>query len=171
MTESKDNSPDSLAATHLPHAGLLRRIAAMVYDSFLVFALCWAVTAAFIACRVAVVGEAAVRESGRALQGLWAYSLFVALLASIYAFYLWFWTHNGQTLGMQAWRIRLDQNGLPENQRVSRGQATKRFLAAGLSMGLCGLGYLWILLDKDRLAWHDRISDSCLVVLPKAKKR
>jgi len=30
-----------------------------------------------------------------------------------------------------------------------------------------GLGYLWILVDPQRRAWHDRLSGTRVVVLPK----
>jgi uncharacterized RDD family membrane protein YckC len=36
---------------------------------------------------------------------------------------------------------------------------------------LClGLGFLWVLYDRDKLAWHDRLSGTRLVRLPKEQK-
>jgi uncharacterized RDD family membrane protein YckC len=46
-------------------------------------------------------------------------------------------------------------------------QALIRFLVAILSWGACGLGVLWILVDKDKRTWHDRASGTRVVVLPK----
>jgi uncharacterized RDD family membrane protein YckC len=47
-------------------------------------------------------------------------------------FYAWFWTHGGQTLGMRAWRIRLQQL---DGTGITWWQALLRFL----------LGTLWVL--------------------------
>ena len=30
-----------------------------------------------------------------------------------------------------------------------------------------GLGYLWVMIDRERLSWHDRISRTRLVMLSK----
>jgi uncharacterized RDD family membrane protein YckC len=81
-----------------------------------------------------------------------------------FLFYAWFWTHGGQTLGMRAWRLRVQRfDGSP----ITLWQALLRFLAAIPAWALLGLGYLWILVDRDRLALHDRFSESVIVHLPK----
>jgi uncharacterized RDD family membrane protein YckC len=81
-----------------------------------------------------------------------------------FSFYSWFWLHGGQTLGMRAWRLRLQQI---DGQPITIWQALLRFMVAIPSLALAGLGLLWILVDKDKLAWHDRISVSTIVRLPK----
>ena len=88
----------------------------------------------------------------------------LALLATWALFYLWFWTHGGQTLGMRAWRIRLLS---AEGATVGLGRALLRLGAAAISTLPLGLGHLWLLLDRDRLAWHDRLSGTRLVLLAK----
>jgi uncharacterized RDD family membrane protein YckC len=86
--------------------------------------------------------------------------LYVA--ACPFLFYGWFWTHGGQTLGMRAWRIKaLQVNGEPMTWRRS----IVRVMAAHLSLLVLGLGYLWMLVDRERLTWHDRLSNSRLVLL------
>ncbi|MGB5613384.1 MAG: RDD family protein, partial [Sedimenticolaceae bacterium] len=78
------------------------------------------------------------------------------------AFFSWFWTHGGQTLGMRAWRLKLlDSEGDPVTLKLS----LIRLGAALLSALPLGLGYLWVLIDRDGLAWHDRLSRTRLVVL------
>ena len=59
MTPSPAGSPDAL-----PAPGLLRRFAAMLYDSLLVFAVAWTVTALAVFLRLERVGESAIRASG-----------------------------------------------------------------------------------------------------------
>lgn len=81
-----------------------------------------------------------------------------------FLFYAWFWMHGGQTLGMRAWRLRVQRfDGSP----ITLWQVLLRFLAAIPAWALLGLGYLWILVDKDKLALHDRFSESVIVRLPK----
>ncbi len=81
-----------------------------------------------------------------------------------FLFYAWFWTHGGQTLGMRAWHLRVQRfDGSP----ITLWQALLRFLSAIPAWALLGLGYLWMLVDKNRLALHDRFSESVIVRLPK----
>jgi uncharacterized RDD family membrane protein YckC len=136
--------------------GLLRRLAAMLYDGLLLLAL-FSVTAA--------LGVAANRGEAIAPDN-WLFPLVLGLVWA--AFYLWFWTHGGQTLGMRAWRMRLvTRDGMP----VGPGRGLIRLAAALLSTLPLGLGHLWALVDRDRLAWHDRLSGTRLVLLEKPRRR
>jgi uncharacterized RDD family membrane protein YckC len=126
-----------------PQAGLGRRLAALIYDSILLFGLWFVVTAMALPLKAWVAP--AVHE-----RLLTALLLGVGLL-----FHVWFWTHGGRTLGMQAWKIRLvREDGGPVGMR----QALARGLAALPSYGFFGLGVLWMLVDREGLAWHDRWS-------------
>ena len=40
-------------------------------------------------------------------------------------------------------------------------------LAGLLSVLSCGLGLLWLWIDRDELTWHDRLAGTQVVVLPK----
>ena len=80
------------------------------------------------------------------------------------SFYAWVWLHGGQTLGMRAWRLRLQRF---DGRAITIWQALLRFMVAIPSLAMGGLGLLWMLVDKDRLAVHDRISESTIVRLPK----
>jgi uncharacterized RDD family membrane protein YckC len=70
--------------------------------------------------------------------------------------------HGGQTLGMRAWKLQL-RNLRPGP--MSWWQMLLRFLAAVPSGLLFGLGYLWILVDRQHLSWHDRLSETTVVQL------
>ncbi len=81
------------------------------------------------------------------------------LLAVSFIFYGWFWTHGGQTLGLKAWKIKvLTLDKKPLNWK----HALIRFLATLLSWSVFGLGFLWILVDKNRLSWHDHLSNTAV---------
>ncbi len=87
------------------------------------------------------------------------------MLFSLFAFFAKFWTHNGQTLGMQVWG-----RAHPESRRLG-GQPVAGLLRFVVAIGswLCfGLGFLWMLWDKDKRTWHDRYSESIVVQLPKS---
>jgi len=42
-----------------------------------------------------------------------------------------------------------------------------RFMVAIPSLALAGLGLFWMLFDRDKMAVHDRISESVIVRLPR----
>jgi uncharacterized RDD family membrane protein YckC len=90
--------------------------------------------------------------------------LYTAYLLSIaFLYFAWPWVHGGQTLGMRAWRIRVQQrSGAP----VTWGQALARFVAAIASWLALGLGFLWALVGSERLTWHDRLSETVPVIVP-----
>ena len=97
-----------------------------------------------------------------------AYLVRLAALLTVIAFFCWFWIKNGQTLGMQAWRIQLVNfdGGSP-----GAGASVMRWLGALLSAACLGLGYLWCLVDRRGRYWHDYLSKTELVLLPKREKK
>lgn len=144
---------------------LLRRLAAMTYDTFLVLPLIMASVALVMGVRTLL----GLGPSAEGIVQLNALLVQLIALLTVVVFFSWFWLKNGQTLGMQAWRIKLQSfSGTP----VSLGQVALRCLGALLSAACLGLGYLWCLVDKNQRYWHDYISSTELVLLPKknAKK-
>jgi uncharacterized RDD family membrane protein YckC len=85
----------------------------------------------------------------------------VVVILCIALFYWIFWRRGGQTLGMQAWRIKLVSN---EGAQLTTPQIALRLVGALLS-GLI-LGILWKYLDRDGYYWHDRLSKTHLILLP-----
>ncbi len=140
----------------MQNAGFLRRIGAMLYDALLVGALLFLATIPFIAVRG---GEPVERGDNLIYQ--------VTLVVVVYAFFVGFWSGPGRTLGMQSWRLQLenDQGKVP-----SVGQASLRLFASLLSWLPLGLGFFWQLWDSENLTWHDRISRTRLVYYPREKK-
>ena len=140
----------------MQNTGLMRRLAAIAYDLLLVGALLFLVTIPFIAVRGGEPVEIGDNQSYR-----------VALVVVIYTFFAGFWTRSGRTLGMQSWGLQLETM---DGHRPTLTMASLRFIAAIISCLPLGLGFLWQLWDKDRLAWHDRISGTHLVYYPKPGK-
>lgn len=132
-----------------PH--LWRRIAAIAYDLLIVVALLMVATIATILVR----GGSAISPGS-----IW----FQVLLLSIWwLYFVWSWAERGQTVGMRAWRLALTTE---RGNGVSWARASLRFAAAGVSTAFVGLGFLWCLFDRDRRAWHDRLSRTLLRASP-----
>lgn len=134
-------------------AGLARRLAAMGYDTLVLIAL-WML--------VAFIGVAA--NGGEAVTSPW---LRVVLLGVTFAFFAVFWMRAGMTLGMQAWRLRLETR---DGQTPSFGQCLIRFVMAGVSLLALGLGYGWVLIDRERRSWADIASRTRVVTLPRHRR-
>ncbi|MET1078896.1 MAG: RDD family protein [Pseudomonas sp.] len=147
-----------------PAAGLVRRLAALFYDVLLCTALLLVVTFAYKLVQMGIYGEAQLKQwsDAGALDG--DPLLSSLLLLSLFGFFAKFWTHGGQTLGMQVWNLRVQNR---DGSAISLVQALLRFVIAIGSWLCLGLGFLWMLWDKDKLSWHDRYSDSLIVQLPK----
>jgi len=144
-----------------------RRLAAIFYDTLLCVALLMVTTFIYKLIWMGMVGEAKLRqlsESG-ALDG--DPLLSTILLFALFAFFAKFWTHAGQTLGMQVWGIRV-QNA--DGTGISLWQALLRFVVAIASWLCVGLGFFWSLFDKQKRSWHDMYSDTQLVRIPKRKR-
>ncbi len=136
-------------------APLWRRFMAMLYDSLLLLA-----TLMLAALPIVTLYDG--------IPSGWARHAFqIYLLVVTFVFFGWFWVHGGQTLGMRSWRLQLVGSA---DAAVGWKTALVRFMAAILSGLVVGLGYLWALLDDRRRTWHDRISDSYIILLPKTKK-
>ena len=127
--------------------GLLRLLAAVVYDLFLLIAVLFVATALILPL-----------NAGAAFTDQQAFYP-VYLLVISFLFYAWFWTHGGQTLGLRAWNIKILTQ---HRQPISWKQALLRYFAAMLSWGFCGLGILWILIDKNHRSWHDLLSGTAV---------
>jgi uncharacterized RDD family membrane protein YckC len=65
---------------------------------------------------------------------------------------------------MQVWGVRIQNT---DGTAISLWQALLRFVVAMASWLLFGLGFLWVLWDKESRSWHDIYSDSRTVQLPK----
>ncbi|MDB6084997.1 MAG: hypothetical protein JWN43_2878 [Gammaproteobacteria bacterium] len=132
-----------------------RRFAALIYDCFLLFALLMVFTALSL---VFTQEHRAVTPA----SGGWFYVYRAGELAVIAGYYIVNWMRSGQTLGMRAWRLRtVSAAGKPLQARA----AVLRFLCGFLAWPPAALGVLWLYLDPEHLAIHDRLSKTRVVRL------
>lgn len=142
---------------------LLRRLAAALYDILLVLPLIMLAVALATALHLAISNTPLGQDFQDTLH-----PQIVQLLALLTAttFFSCFWLLKGQTLGMQAWRIRLCSfDGSP----VTVGQCLLRCAGALISLLPAGAGFLWCLVDRRGRYWHDYWSKTELELLPKHK--
>ena len=133
---------------HFHSCTLFRRFAAIFYDSLLLVSILFFATLIMITF-----------TDGNAISSdNIPYKIY--LLSLCYLYFSWQWIHGGQTLGMRAWKIRLQQfNG----RGITWKTATMRFISAIFSIMLFGAGFFWSLIDDQKLALHDYCSGSFLV--------
>jgi uncharacterized RDD family membrane protein YckC len=125
--------------------GLLRRLASMVYEAILLFAV------AFFAAWVFFFASGGRDASAGGMRHL--LQLFIGLFFA--AYFLWSWLRGGQTLAMKAWRIRLID--------ITPARALLRLVLAAILVPT-GISLIWALLDRDRQFLHDRLARSRLVL-------
>jgi uncharacterized RDD family membrane protein YckC len=93
------------------------------------------------------------------------------------------WLHHGKgmllflaTYGAIMWKLKgTTIGGIVCDLKVVRigggpldwGTAIVRALGCFLSLVVCGLGFIWIAVDHDHQAWHDKIAGTVVVRVPK----
>jgi uncharacterized RDD family membrane protein YckC len=126
----------------------LRRMLALVYELL--------PTAAILMLATALVTPL-MAEDHVAAGNLW-FQLY--LLAVLYLYFVWCWSHGGQTLGMRPWRLFVESR---EHRVLSWRAASIRFAVGLLGWLPLGLGHWWMLFDREGRNWHDFPSNSQVV--------
>ena len=174
MTTAPAQSVDALATP-----SLARRLAAFVYEGVLLFGV------------VMIAGYlySSLTQQRHALQGHAGLQAFLFVILAIY--FVWFWSHGGQTVAMRAWHVRLvKRNGEP----VGQVRATLRYLAswiwflpalaaarlaalhsaalifAAMAAGVIGYALL-SLFHPHRQFWHDALCGTRLIAWRPANPR
>lgn len=139
--------------------GLMRRLAALLYDLILLFGML------LLAATLVIIPYVALSGAQGPLEG-WSLLWFqLYLIGVICVFFAYFWVHGGQTLGMRAWRFRLLRE---DGEPLTPADAGRRLLWSTLVPA--PLGLLWIPFDKEGLAPHDRLSHTRPVLLRRDRK-
>ena len=140
-----------MTAIVLP-APLWRRLASAAYDALVLIAI----------FMVVVMAELFLRGAAGLPGNVYVLRALLLLAAALY--FGASWTRGGQTLGMRAWRLQLRRtDGAP----LTWPTALARFAFAFLAWLPLGLGVLWCALDARKRAWHDTLSGTEVVLLPK----
>ncbi|MFB0980406.1 MAG: RDD family protein [Alteromonadaceae bacterium] len=148
-----------------PRAGFRRRLASWVYDLLIATAV-W-MTAGAMSFLLMYLGFYFGLFS---MQGYEHFSDAIAntawlkwpnefwKLAWVSFFFIWFWSKTGQTLGMKAWRLRVQNQ---DGSLISKITGLKRLFPT-----LLGLGNFIVIFDrKNKLSLQDRLTNTEVVLL------
>jgi len=156
------------------NVGLFKRLVVLIYDGFLLVGVTMVGYGVLFLLISAFPSGFEASLAGKAIKVIF-------LLGISFSFYAWFWTHGGQTLGMKVWNLYLvNENG----KFIGWGQSAVRYATAILSWGACaaalyfadvgrwylaiGFGFTWSLVNSRNLAWHDILSRSQIVQVPRS---
>lgn len=168
-TESNMAATPAADATHAVEAQVAearealvgRRLLALFYDLWPVVAI-WFLISGIFTVGYTLSGHAP-RENIAAFSPLqWLLWLCCWLATGAYA--LLSWARGGQTLGMRPWRLRVVA---ADGGRPALRALLLRYLVGHLSLLLCGLGFWWAWLDREKRTWHDRASGTRVVRVAK----
>ena len=161
-------------------APIIKRLLAMFYDSFLLIAVL------FLAMAVMLLVFGGYQfQAGNPLMTVY-------LLVVSFVFFGWFWTHGGQTLGMRAWKLRVQQ---PAGETITWRQVAIRFITAlpawfvlfiGIALVsgiplpahpwldqlsplsqwlILVVGIVWLVVDQWPDGWRDKLSGTRIIKL------
>ncbi|OAN19067.1 hypothetical protein A3K86_01460 [Photobacterium jeanii] len=148
------------------YAGVLRRLGAWLYDLLIVVAILMLAGGIAMAVVASLQYLGVVDTSGYQDVGEYLGKHPIAgilypgyLTVVIVAFYAYFWCQSGQTLGMRAWKLRV-QNA--DGSNIGFTQALIRMATSAF-----GLGNFIALFGKDKKAFQDLMAECEVIVLPK----
>jgi uncharacterized RDD family membrane protein YckC len=169
-----------------PQAGIVRRLAATLYELLLLGALAVAIGLVLLP----FLGAGAAQGGGPLVlppRGARAVS-FASLFAAFGAYCVWLWSGGRRTLPMRTWGLALTTTtGGP----VGWLRAVVRYVAAWIgpvcaiagylalrpyghrrwAVALLAINYAWAFVDRDRRFLHDRLADTRLVRAGPGRRR
>ena len=166
-----------------PPATLTRRALAIIYDGLISIAVLLVATWVYTMIAGWLTGWEHYEQMAEAGQLSGDPALTFVLFLVLYLFFAYFWTRIGQTLGMQVWRVRIENL---DGTSVSWTQALLRYgtaaavifiaMLAGYYVGPVTLlltipAIIALFLPINGLSITDRTSNSVVVQLPREAKK
>ncbi|KGK02914.1 MULTISPECIES: RDD family protein [Pseudoalteromonas] len=154
-----------------PRAGFWRRFASLVYDTLAIIAFAMLTVVLYLFAIQGLISldvialNGAEDVSARIQNSLLLSGIRSSLLVLVgLVFFGYFWTKSGQTIGMRAWRLKVQTH---QGNLISWPQAIIRSISA-----LLGLGNLVVLVDfKNKKALQDYLSKTEVVTLTKEENK
>ena len=135
-------------------AGFFKRVFSLIYDSLAVIGVMLSLSLLLV-----LVNGGTTEENKLA-----SLIQFLIITFSGPCFYTYFWiANNGQTLGMQAWKIQLVSN----NKELSVKDCLYRCFISVISFLIFGIGYFLILFRKDNKSLADLLTKTQIIDLKK----
>jgi len=135
-------------------AGFFKRVFSLIYDSLAVIGIMLSLSLLLV-----LINGGSTEENKFA-----SLIQFLIITFSGPCFYTYFWlSNNGQTLGMQAWKIQLISN----NNGLSVKDCLYRCFISVISFLIFGIGYFLILFRKDNKSLADLLTKTQIIDLKK----
>jgi uncharacterized RDD family membrane protein YckC len=134
-------------------AGFISRLVAFSIDAVLLVML--VATGSWIVVQIERIFETFL-PTDLSLGGAYVFAIPVI----IGAYYVGLWALTGATIGK--WLIGLRIVGA-DGSPPTIGRSLIRFIGYGLSAIVFFLGYIWVLFDDERRAWHDELAGTWVV--------
>lgn len=147
-----------MSLQNYPTAGLLRRIAALAYDTLVLIGFCFMVYAVIVSAVAVLMG------TFPEMPVLGLATVLSIFYSTIFLYYMHSWRRGGQTIGMKAWGLYLITE---DDKPVRLSHCILRSAGGFFSLVIFGLGYFWMLIDKKQRTWHDIASLTRVVHKPK----
>lgn len=144
-----------------PRANLFKRLGAYIYDLFalaavLMFSVIFAMLLVVLCEKLSFIDLSAYKDVADYLSQSNLFAAYLGLV--IIGFYTYFWSRGGQTIGMKAWRLRVQNS---DGSNITFTQALIRAATSAF-----GLGNLTVLLSS-RNAFQDLWAECEVIVLTK----
>lgn len=148
-----------------PRAGFRRRFGSWIYDLLIIIAIfmlsgyiCVALLVALDAAGLISIVRSGFGIDWNATHPAYKVAFNAWCVAWVCGFFIYFWSKKGQTLGMKAWRLRVQNL---DGSLMSKTTSIKRLLPT-----LLGLGNILVIFDrKNKLSLQDRLTNTEVVVL------
>lgn len=150
---------------NFPRAGFRRRFGSWVYDSLIFISIYMFIGLVYSAIFNTLFSLGYIDPNGfengsdfAANSVTFKLILNISSFVLISYFFVFFWARSGQTLGMRAWRLRVQtQSG----ELISKKTGLKRLLPT-----LLGLGNLAVIFDrKNKLSLQDKLTNTEVVFI------
>ena len=156
---------ENISNAPFPRAGFRRRFGSWIYDLLIIIAIfmlsgyvCVALFVALDYFEVISIIRNGFDIDWNASNIIYKVAFNSWCIAWVCFFFIYFWSKKGQTLGMKAWRLRVQNL---DGTLMSKITATKRLIPT-----LLGLGSVVVLFDrKNKLSLQDRLTKTEVVVL------
>lgn len=133
--------------SHTP-SGFWRRTVCLLYESFLLLAVIFVASFIFHL----------IFRDPNATYFRPLYQFYLLIVMGYY--FIWFWTHGGQTLALQTWKMRIVTT---DGSYLDKRKAVIRYALAVTGILFFGIGIFWALFDRNHQFLHDRLGGTQII--------
>lgn len=156
--------------TQFTYASFGRRLGAMLLDGLIVGGVIGALTIivgiifAAVGIGAGIMESASQGQSDTAIMGITAISIVIQLFEYllILSYLVLFTGLKGQTLGKKILKIKVIKKSTGNVPGIG-GAILREVVGKFASSFIGGLGYFWVLWDREKQTWHDKIAGTIVI--------